>query len=337
MKAIILREIGTCEALRLEDVADPVAGRGEVVVKLKAAALNHRDVWIRKGQYAGIRLPTILGSDGCGTVLHVGDGISTALIGQSVVLNPGLDWGDNPRIPGPKFRVLGMPDDGTYAEMIRIPASSVAARPNHLSALEAASLPLAGLTAYRALVTRAGLKSGETVLITGIGGGVSAIALQLAKAIGSRVVVTSRSEEKLALAKTLGADEVLHVGTDDWSKQAIRLCGEDGPDVILDSVGGETFSRALGIVRRGGRIVTYGATTGPAERLEITRLFWKQVDILGSTMGNDEEFGAMLRLVDKHKIRPPVSKVYPLAEAANAQRFMEQSEQFGKIVLEIAT
>ena len=334
MKAIILREIGPTGSLRLEEVADPTPGPGEVVVRLQAAALNHRDVWIRRGQYAGIQLPAILGSDGCGVVEQVGQGVPDVLVGRSVVLNPGLDWGHHPRVPGPTFRVLGMPDDGTYAQSIRIPAASVVERPNHLSEIEAASLPLAGLTAYRALVTRAELRAGETVLITGIGGGVSAFGLQFAKAIGARVVVTSRSDWKLEAATKLGADATLNVTTDEWARQAAKLCGEEGPDVVLDSVGGETLAKSLGIVRRGGRIVTYGATTGPTERFEITRLFWKQIDILGTTMGNAEEFAAMLEHVCRHSIKPPIARVFPLVEAAEAQRFMEEANQFGKIVLD---
>jgi zinc-binding alcohol dehydrogenase/oxidoreductase len=337
MKAVVLHETGPAESLRLETVDDPQPGPSDVIVRLEAAALNHRDVWIRKGQYAGIKLPVILGSDGCGTVVQVGTDISIDWLdwlGRSVMINPGLDWGPDSRASGPNFRILGMPDAGTFAELVRVPAENVCDRPAYLSANEAAAIPLAGLTAYRALVSRAQLKSGETVLITGIGGGVSALGLQIAKALGARVVVTSRSDWKLGEALKLGADATLNVASGDWSKEAIKLCGGEGPDVILDSVGGETFGRALSAVRRGGRIVTYGATTGPAERFEITKLFWKQVDLLGTTMGTPAEFAAMLSLFEKHAIRPAVARVFPLAEAGDAQNYMEQAEQFGKIVLD---
>lgn len=337
MRAIVLREVGPCDSLRLEDVADPRPGRGEVVVRLQAAALNHRDVWIRKGQYAGIRFPTILGSDGAGTVESIGEGVEERWVGRSVVIDPGLGWGNDPRVQGPDFRVLGMPEDGTYAELVRVPVANLHDRPAHLSAHEAAALPLAGLTAYRALVTRGRLVKGETVLITGIGGGVAGFGLLIAKALGARVVVSSRSDRKLQQAAAMGADAGVNSSSPDWAKTAVQLSGGEGPDVVLESVGGETFARALAIVRRGGRIVTLGATTGAVERLELTRLFWKQLDLLGSTMGNATEFSAMLRLVETNAIHPPVSRVFPLAEASESHRYLESSEQFGKVVLDPTT
>ncbi len=333
MKAVVLHGVGPPESLQLEELAEPQPGPGEVLVLLEAAALNHRDIWIRKGQYAGLRFPTVLGSDGAGVVVAVGSPAEATWLMRPVVIDPGIEWGPNPRAQGPKFRVLGMPDDGTYAEMVRVPAANIHDRPEHLSAQEAAALPLAGLTAYRALVTRAGLRAGETVLVTGIGGGVSAIALLIAKALGARVIVSSRSDRKIERAIASGADAGVNVAGADWAKEAAGLAGDGGPDVILDSVGGETFAKALAIVKPGGRIVTFGATTGPVERLELTRLFWKQVDVLGSTMGNAAEFAAMLELVKAKQIRPPIARVFPLSEAAEAHRFLEGSEHFGKVVL----
>src|SRR3954447_5072452 len=206
MKAIILRELGEPENLRLEDVPEPQPAAHEVLVRLKAAALNHRDVWIRKGLYAGIKLPVILGSDGAGEVAAAGAGVDAKLVGRKVVINPGLDWGDDERVQGPNFRILGLPDDGTYAELVRVPAGHVHPVPAGWSMEEAAALPLAGLTAYRAVVTRAEVKAGERVLVTGIGGGVSAFALQIAKSLGAKVYVTSGCDEKLARAAQLGAD-----------------------------------------------------------------------------------------------------------------------------------
>ena len=334
MRAVVLRGVGPCDALHLEDVPDPLARPGEVVVRLAAAALNHRDIWIRKGMYGGLRFPAILGSDGAGVVERAGDGVDPRWIGRSVVLDPGLGWGANPRAQGPDFRVLGMPDDGTYAELVRVPAGNIHDRPAHLSALEASALPLAGLTAYRALATRGRLVAGETILITGIGGGVSAIALLIAKALGARVVVSSRSDRKIEQAIASGADAGVVATGPDWVKEAVRIAGGGGPDVVLDSVGGDTFAKALAIVKPGGRIVTFGATTGPVEKLELTRLFWKQVDVLGSTMGNADEFAAMLELVAAKLIRPPIAGVFPLAEAPEAHRFLEDAEQFGKVVLD---
>src|SRR5947208_8562758 len=205
MQAIVLRDLGGPEHLRLETAPDPQPGPGEVVVRLKAAALNHRDVWIRKGLYAGIKLPVILGSDWAGTVSAVGPTVDAKLLGRDVVINPGLDWGNDERVQSPQFRILGLPDDGTYAELVKVPASAVYPKPAGWSWEEAAALPLAGLTAYRAVVTRAQVASCDTVLVTGIGGGVSLFALQIAKAQGARVVVTSGSDAKLERARQLGA------------------------------------------------------------------------------------------------------------------------------------
>jgi zinc-binding alcohol dehydrogenase/oxidoreductase len=334
MKAIVLRELGEPENLKLEDAPDPQPGPNEVVVRLKAAALNHRDVWIRRGLYAGIRLPIILGSDGAGEVAAVGAGVDPSLVGRAVVIDPSLDWGPDERVQGPNYRILGLPDDGTHAEMIKVPASNVHPKPEALSFEEAAAIPLAGLTAYRAVVSRARVQSGETVLVTGIGGGVSSFALQIATRLGARVFVTSGSDEKLARARELGAAGGANYRTQDWGKEITALTGH-GPDVVIDSVGGETFNKAIEIVKPGGRIVTYGATTGPAPKVEVRRIFFKQLNILGSTMGHAREFADMLKLYEGGELRPVVDKVFPLAEAAAAHQRMEEAGQFGKIVLRI--
>lgn len=334
MKAIVLRELGGPETLKFEDVADPTPGAGEVVVRLRAAALNHRDVWIRKGMYAGVKLPVILGSDGAGEVVAVGEGADKALVGRAVVLNPGLDWGDDDRVQSANFRILGLPDDGTYAQLVKIPAGNVHPKPEGLSFEDAAAVPLAALTAYRAVVTRARVKSGETVLVTGIGGGVSAFALQIARAMGARVFATSGSDAKLQRARDLGAEGGANYKSEDWGK-AIKDQTGGGPDVVIDSVGGPTLDRAIEIVRPGGRVATYGATTGAVPKLEVRRVFWKQVSLLGTTMGTPAEFAAMLQLVADGRVRPVVDRVLPLAEAAEAHRRMEEAEQFGKIVLAI--
>ncbi len=334
MQAIVLRDLGGPEHLRLETAPDPRPGPGEVVVRLHAAALNHRDVWIRKGLYAGIKLPVILGSDGAGTVEAVGPGADAALAGREVVINPGLDWGDDPRAQGPSFRILGLPDDGTYAQMVKVPVANVHPKPAGWSWEEAAALPLAGLTAYRAVVTRAQVGSGDTVLITGIGGGVSQFALQIALARGARVFVTSGSDAKLARARQLGAAGGANYRTADWVKEIAQLTG-GGPDAVIDSVGGETFGKAVEVVKPGGRVVTYGATTGPVPQMEVRRVFWKQVNLLGSTMGTPQEFAAMLELYATGTARPVVDRVFPLAEAADAHRRMDEAEQVGKIVLRV--
>ncbi|MDE3153980.1 MAG: zinc-binding dehydrogenase [Acidobacteriota bacterium] len=335
MKAVVLREIGPPTNLKLEEVPDPAPGPGEVVVQLKAAALNHRDAFIRQGLYAGITLPIILGSDGAGEVAAVGEGVDRSLLGRAVVIDPGMDWGPDERAQGRAYRILGLPDNGTYAQRVKVPAANVHPKPAALSFEEAAALPLAGLTAYRAVVTRAGVQPGETVVVTGAGGGVSSFVLQIAHAIGARVFVTSGSDEKIARARQLGAEAGVNYRTGDWVKGLGGLIGGDGPDVVVDSVGGETFGQALALARPGGRVVTYGATTGATGKLEVRRIFWKQLTILGSTMGTARDFASMLAFCDRHALRPVVDRVFPLAEAAAAHARMDDAGQFGKIVLRI--
>jgi zinc-binding alcohol dehydrogenase/oxidoreductase len=338
MRAIVLREPGPAENLRLEDLPDPGAAAGEVVVRLKAAALNHRDVWIRSGTGAyagGFKERVILGSDGAGEVLSVGKGADPALAGRAVVINPSLSWGAADLAQGPHFRILGLPDDGTYAQAVRVPAENVHAKPATLSFEEAAAIPLAALTAYRAVVSRARVQAGETVLVTGVGGGVSTFALQIAAHLGARVLVTSGSDAKLARAREMGAAGGANYRTQDWGREITSL-SKHGPDVVIDSVGGETFARAVEILRPGGRIAVFGATTGPVKDFVLRNLFWKQATVLGTTMGSAREFAAMLEFFDKGGLRPAVDRVFPLADAAAAHRRMEEAGQFGKIVLAIA-
>jgi len=334
VKAVVLRELGPAANLRLDEVPDPVPGAGEVVVRLKAAALNHRDVWIRLGQYAGIKVPIILGSDGAGEVAAVGAGVDGALVGRAVVIDPSLDWGPDERAQGRTYRILGLPDDGTYAQRVKVPAANVHAKPAHLSFEEAAALPLAGVTAYRAVVTRARVQTGETVVVTGIGGGVSSFALQIARSLGARVFVTSGSDEKLARARESGAQGGVNHRSGDWVKALAALTG-GGPDVVIDSVGGETFNRALELARPGGRIVTYGATSGAVPALEVRRIFWKQLNVLGSTMGTARDFADMLALYERRALRPVLDRTFALADAPAAHQRMERGEQSGKIVLTI--
>ena len=338
MRAVVLREPGSAENLRLEDVPDPVPGSGEVVVRLRAGALNHRDVWIRSGTGAyagGFKQRVILGSDGAGEVAAVGSGADPALVGRAVVINPSLDWGNDDTAQGRDFRILGLPDDGTYAELIRVPARNVHPKPAALSFDEAAAIPLAALTAYRAVVSRARVRAGETVLVTGIGGGVSTFALEIAAHLGARVLVTSGSDAKLARARELGAAGGANYRTQEWAREILKQCGGAGPDVVIDSVGGETFAKAVEILRPGGRIASYGATTGPVKDFVLRNLFWKQATVLGTTMGSAREFAAMLTLYDQGGLRPVVDRVFPLAEASAAHRRMEEAGQFGKIILGI--
>ena len=335
MKAIVLHRAGEPEALHPEVVADPTPGPGEVVVRLRAAALNHRDLFICRGQYAGLRYPVIPGADGCGEVAAVGPGVTGVARGDAVVINPSLDWGDDPRVQGPHFRILGLPDDGTFAELVKVPAANVLPRPAGLTDEEAAALPLAGLTAYRAVVTRGRVQRGDTVLVLGIGGGVASLALLIARRFGARVLVTSGSDAKLARAQALGADGGFNYKTTDWVKAAREATAGHGPDLITDGTGGAVFERSLDAARPGGRVVSYGATAGTAPELTVRRIFWKQLTVLGTTMGSPDDFGAMLPLFGEGKLRPVVDRVFPLAEVGAALRYMDQAAQFGKIVLRI--
>ena len=333
MRAVVLTALGDPDNLRMEARPDPTPGAGEAVVRLRAAALNRRDVWIRKGQYAGIKIPIILGSDGAGEVAAVGAGVDASWQGREVVIDPSLDWGPDERAQGSAFNILGLPVDGTYAEMVKVPAANLHPKPAHLSWEEAAAMPLASVTAYRALVTRARVQSGETVLVTGIGGGVATSALVMAKHLGAKVYVTSGHESKLEAARRLGAMGGVNHRKDDWVKSLIAQIG-GRPDVIIDGAGGETFNKSLDALKPGGRLVSYGSTLGAAQNVEIRRVFWKQLNVLGSTMGPPSDFAAMLKLYESG-IRPVIDKVFPLEQAGDAHIRLEAGDQFGKIVLKI--
>ncbi len=300
----------------------PVPEKGAAVVRLFAAAINHRDVFITKGLYANIKTPVILGSDGAGEYR-----------GRRVLIYPALEWGQLPTHQGNNFRVLGMPDNGTFAEQIRIPRANIFEMPEHLDWEQAAALPLAGLTAWRTLFSRCGLKKGEKVLITGIGGGVALLALQFAIAAGAEVTVTSGSPEKLEKARLLGATNTASYREEAWDKRLKQEVG--GFDVIIDSAAGDGFPALIGLANPGARIGIYGGTLGKINNLSMQPVFWKQISLLGSTMGSPQEFGKMLRFVTQHAIVPVVDSVFALADGNKALERMERGEQFGKIVLRI--
>jgi NADPH:quinone reductase-like Zn-dependent oxidoreductase len=332
MKALVLE--GVKQPIQLKEVPVPQLGAGEVLVRVKAAALNHRDVWIQKGQYAGLKFPVTPGSDGAGLVAETGGGVDKSLIGQEVIINPGLFWGDNPKTHNRKtFKILGLPDDGTFAEYVKVPARYVYPKPAHLTFEQAAALPLGGLTAYRALFTRAGLQPGERVLVTGAGGGVAQLAMQFAVAAGAQVYVTSSMDEKIARAKAMGALGGANYKDADWTDQLKTAGGEF--DVIVDSAGGEGFVKLVDLAALGGRIVFYGGTTGVINGLVPGKIFWKQLSLLANTMGSEVDFEAMLRFVTEKEIVPVVDRVFPLAEGEDALRYMDNAAQFGKIVLKV--
>ena len=332
MQALVLRELGGPQKLSIENIATPEPGAGQVRVRIKTAALNRRDVWITLGAYPKINFPAIAGSDGAGIVDAVGAGVDGRLVGREVVIYPALEWGDDPRCGGPNFRVLGMPDQGTFAQFICVPVDSVVDKPAHLSWEEAAALPLAGLTAWRATVTHGEVSAGHKVLVTGIGGGCATFALAWARAHGAEVFVTSSSAEKIAQAVTLGASAGFNYRDADWVKQLRATTG--GIDLIVDSAGGNGMHDALDTLNNGGRYIFFGATTGnPEKGLNMAKLFFRQVRIQGTTMGRPEEFRAMLECVNAHQLKPVVDHVYPFADAVAAHKRMQDSEQMGKLVL----
>lgn len=333
MRAAVLHGIG--EHLGVETVADPVAGAGEVVVRLAAAALNHRDVWIRKGQYAGLKFPIILGSDGVGKVASVGPDVSPQWDDEHVIINPSLGWGDSEGSQNfGTFNILGLPHDGTFAEFVKVPAINIVPKPEYLTVEEAAALPLAGLTAFRAVKSRAKLEAGEKVLVTGAGGGAATFAIQIAGALGATVYVTSGAQSKIERAKLLGAIDGAIYKAPDWHTVLKEKAG--GFDLIVDSSGGKDFAKLIELLNPGGRIVLYGATAGNPPGLDLRRVFWMQVSVLGTTMGSPSDFAAMIDLFATHQIRPTIDSTFPLEDADKALNRMEEGEQTGKIVVKIA-
>jgi NADPH:quinone reductase-like Zn-dependent oxidoreductase len=328
MRAIRIEAIGKLVA---EEVPDPVPQAGEALVALKAAALNHRDVWIKKGQYAGLKFPCIPGSDGAGIVTVVGPGADPSWVGREVVINPGSGWGPSESAQGSAFAILGLPRDGTLADKIAVPADQLSPKPPYMSWEEAAALPLSGLTAWRALVSRARLRKGERVLVTGIGGGGALFALQFAVASGNEAWVTSSSDDKIARAVKLGASGGFRYDSDGWAAQAVKAPGPF--DVIIDSAGGAGFANLIDAAAAGGRIAFFGATRGNAPEMVLRKIFWKQLSILGTSMGSAADWRAMTDFVLHHTLRPVISDVFPFERAVEAFELMERGGQFGKIVV----
>jgi NADPH:quinone reductase-like Zn-dependent oxidoreductase len=325
VRAVRIHEDGGPEVLVLEDVPDPEPSPGEVLVRIRASALNHLDVWIRKG-LPSVPKPRILGADGAGLVEALGEGVNGFEQGQPVVINPGVE------APDGSIHVIGEHGDGTNAELISVPATNVYPIPDGLSFEEAAAFPLVFETAYRMLVTRAHLKPGEWVLLWGIGSGVSTAGLAIAKALGAKTIVTSSSEEKLTHARELGAD----VAVDNADVKAVvkEATGGRGADIVVDHVGEATWRTSLDVAAREGRIVVCGATSGPNPPAALHRVWWKQLTILGSTMGTKADFEGAYALIEKGA-RPVVDEVLPLSEIRAAHERLEAGRQLGKIVLSV--
>jgi zinc-binding alcohol dehydrogenase/oxidoreductase len=323
MKALVLNEVK--RPLVLQERPSPKADKNQVIVKLKAAALNRRDYWITQGLYPGIHCPIILGSDGAGTA---------DFEERQVIINPGYNWGGRQEVQSGDFKILGMPDDGTFAEEIAVPKEQLFAKPEHLSWEQAAALPLTGLTAYRALFKQGRLQSSQTVVITGIGGGVACIALQLAIAAGATVIVTSSSQAKIDKAMAIGATAGFLYTAEGYGSQVNKQFGP--VHLVIDGAGGDGYNELIDMVCPGGRIVNYGITTGPSTKLELRKIYWKQLHLVGSTMGSPDDFAAMLDMINTHKIRPVIDEVFDLSDGNKAFEKMNLSAQFGKLVLRVS-
>ena len=321
MHALVLKALK--HPLVYEEVELRTPSEEEVIAQVKAAALNRRDVWIKYGQYPGIVVPTILGSDGL-----------VEVDGKTYLVNPNINWGDNPRFAAKDYQILGLEQRGTFATHIVINRDRLHPKPSHLSSAQAAALPLGGLTAYRALFNteKGALTKGKKVLITGIGGGVALFALQFSVATGAEVYVTSSSENKIARAQEMGALGGVNYKDPNWSRDLKSQAG--GFDVIIDSAGGTGFSSLVKLCNQGARIAFFGATAGHWQKVDAPRLFLKQVTLAGSTMGSDQEFVEMVDFVSRHKIVPTISGVFALSDGNAAMLTMEAGSQFGKLVLE---
>jgi zinc-binding alcohol dehydrogenase/oxidoreductase len=324
MLAARIHEDGGPEVLRVEELPDPVAGPGQVLVRIRAASLNHLDVWVRKG-LPSVPKPRILGADGAGVVEALGEGVSGPPIGSRVVINPGLDHGDRITVVGEHF-------DGTHAELIAIDAAQVFPLDDALSFEVGAAFPLVYETAYRMLVTRAAVREGEWALIWGIGGGVATAAFEICRALGVRTIVTSGSDAKLQAASEWGADVTVNHNEGDVAAAVKEATGK-GVDVVVETVGEATWARSLASVRPAGRVVVCGATSGPNPPAQLHRFWWKQLDVLGSTMGKRDDFLGAYDLVRSGRARVHVDRTFPLTEIAAAHARLEAGEQLGKIVL----
>ncbi len=342
MKALAFDEFGGPEKLRLQDVPDPRPGPGQVLVRVRACALNHLDLFVREGIPAlKTPLPFWTGCDIAGDVAEVGPDVTGLRVGDRVCVNPNLTCGrcefciqgeDSLCV---RYGIVGEHLPGGLAELVAVSAENVLPLPAHVSYEHAASFILTNMTAWRMVVTQARVRPGEDVLILGVGGGVSSTAVQIAKLCGARVLVTSSSDAKLERARQLGADVSINYAKEDWESAVYEKTAKRGVDVVLENVGAQTWKQSLRSLRKGGRLVTCGATTGPIAETDIRIVFWKQIHIIGSTMANRREFNDVMRLFFAGRLKAIVDEIVPLKDGAAAQRRLAEGRQFGKIVLTV--
>jgi NADPH:quinone reductase-like Zn-dependent oxidoreductase len=329
MKALILTGPGITE---LKDVSVPELSHGKALVKMKAASMNRRDEWIKEGKYPGIKYGGTLGSDGCGVVEKIFNDSDGNWIGQEVVINPNIGWGSDPDVQAKTYTILGMPVDGTFAEYICVPVDRLQRKPIHLNPLQASTLPLGGLTAYRALFKRGNLKEGQNVLISGFGGGVAQFAFSFAQAAGANVYVSSGSDQKIEKALKLGAKGAFNYKKETTYADLWKTKG--GFDLVIDSAGGDQINNFIKTLKPLGKIVFYGATNGLPGRVDLYRMFWNQLSLLGSTMGNDEEFADMLKFVEKNQLKPIIDSIRPFNKIVESFSDIILPDKVGKIVLQ---
>ncbi|MPZ69706.1 MAG: zinc-binding dehydrogenase [Actinobacteria bacterium] len=341
MRALCIDDYGL-DHVAVRDLDEPVVGPGEVLVGIRACALNRLDIWTLTGSLGiDIVFPHILGADAAGEILEAGPGVKGYTPGTRVLINPGLSCGvcelcrAGEQSECPSFSMMGEHVPGTFAEKVSVPASNVFPFPEHLSFPEAAALGVTFVTAYRMLFTRGHLEPGEWVLITGIGGGLAMSLLQLARPVAGRIYVTSSSDEKIQRALKLGADAGINYKEKDFAKEIRHLTGKRGVDLVVDSASGDALDAGLRSLRKGGRLVTAGATAGGKSTINAQRLFWNQLSLIGSTMGSHNDFSEMLRYVAGSKLTPPVDRIFPFEDGADAVRYLDAGGQFGKVVLEL--
>ncbi len=342
MKAVVIHEHGGVEKLIAQELSDPKIKEDEVLVEIKACALNHLDIWVRKGiPWLKLKYPHILGSDIAGVIKEVGSRVTHLKVGDKALLYPGVSCGyckmclqgrDNLcRLYG----ILGKTCSGGYAELISVPAKNVLPFPKEYSFVEAAAIPLTFLTAWHMLVAKAKVSLGDWVLVLAAGSGVGSAAIQIAKLFGAKVIATASTSEKLKKAKELGADHVFDYTKEDLAREARKLTGKRGVDIVVEQVGSSTWEKSILVVRNEGVIVTCGATSGYEAKTDLRHVFFRQIQILGSTMGSHWELFEILKYVDEGKLRPIVDKVFPLSQVKEAHQYLEERKQFGKVVLEI--
>ena len=331
MKAMIHEKISGIDGVEWKETNVPKPEKGEVRIRLKTAGMNRRDLSVIQTRHKEEDPPLIPGSDGAGVIDALGEDANRFTIGDEVIINPSLGWEKNSDVPPEGFDIVGFPEDGTFAEYIVLPESQVERKPEQLSWDEAGVLGLAALTAYRALITRGNVQPDDTVMLPGIGSGVLTFALKFAKAIGARVIVTSRSEEKLEEAKKRGADRGI-LTESAWNEEL----KDESVDLLIESIGAATFEKSLGAIRRGGTIVTFGATTEDDVTINIRKFFYGQYNLLGSTMGSREEFIEMLEFIDQHHIKPEIDRMFDASDFKAAFDYLENSKNFGKIGFRIS-